>query len=454
MARQPRAASRVPAQIHGATATRCGQFLFVSAQAGVNPQTGRLVSGFDDLDAKGRRLASGFMAPDSWAKPTATQCWQTFRNIEAILAAHGASPKDILRINMYVRDISELPVLNPVRTAFFSPQPPPPITNVEVRWLPIPGSVFEAEVVALLPRGRLRKQIMRSRTTSQLVGNYELATRAGSLVVAAGVIAASNREGRSINTRADMGKGAPPLSGDMADHVEETIEAQTTYLYEDLQRALKEAGGSLNDVVKLSFYLKDLRDLRAVERIHRRYFPGGSESQPAVTVLTIDELGMHDFQLEIEMIADLGSAKLGDARFLRVSSPKTLSPRHPHAARAGGMLWVGGIFGTGADADSPKTRRVLNNAGLAVWNTLAPGVAAILSAYDGLSRVLAGDKRALKDVVKLTIYATDPADVAGIEAATRAVFPRNPPAVTLVGVHSLPVAGAKVEVEAIAAARR
>jgi enamine deaminase RidA (YjgF/YER057c/UK114 family) len=240
----------------------------------------------------------------------------------------------------------------------------------------------------------------------------------------------------------------------MADHVEETIEAQTTYLYQDLQRALNEAGGSLRDVVKLTFYLKDVRDLRAVERIHRRYFPGGTESQPAVTVLTIDELGMHDFQLEIEMIADLGSASRGASRFLRVNSPEPLSSRHPHAARAAGMLWVGGVFGTGAGADGAKTRRVLNNAGLAVWNTLSPGVAATLSAYEDLSAVLAGDKLGLKNVVKLTVYATDPADVAGIEAATRAVFPRNPPAITLVGVHSLPVPGARVEIEAIATTRR
>jgi enamine deaminase RidA (YjgF/YER057c/UK114 family) len=451
--RRGKAGPQVPAQIHGASASRAGQFLFVSAQAGVNPETGWLVQGFGELDAKGRRLASGFMAPDSWAKPTATQCWQAFRNIEAILAAHGATPRDILRINMYVRDISELPVLNPVRTAFFAPQPPPPITNVEVRWLPIPGSVFEAEVVALLPQGRLRKQVMRSRVTSQLVGNYELATRAGSLVVAAGVIAASNRHQRSINTRDDFGKGAPPLAGDMADHVEEMIEVQTTYLYEDLERALKEAGGSLQDVVKLTFFLKDLRDLRAVERIHHRYFTGGPESQPAVTVLTIDELGMHDFQLEIEMIADLGSASRGASRFLRVKSPAPLSSRYPHAARAGGMLWVGGVFGTGADVASARTRRVLGDPGLAVWNTFAPGAAATLSAYDALSDVLAGDKLKLKNIIKLTIYATDPADVTAIEAATRATFPRDPPAVTLVGVHSLPVPGARVEVEAIADGR-
>jgi 2-iminobutanoate/2-iminopropanoate deaminase len=118
------------------------------------------------------------------------------------------------------------------------------------------------------------------------------------------------------------------------------------------------------------------------------------------------------------------------------------------------MLWVGGIFGTGEDAASPKVRRLLRDAGVAVWNTLAPGASATLAAYDGLSRVLAGDKLKLKDVVKLTIYATDPADVAAIEAATRATFPRDPPAVTLVGVHSLPIPAARVEVEAIATAKR
>ena len=441
----------MPAQIHGASATRSGQFLFISAQAGINPATGRLVMNFNELDAKGQKLATGFMAPDSWAAPMATQCWQTFRNIEAVLASHGLTPRDILRINMYVSDIGELPVLNPVRTAFFAPQPPPPITNVEVRWLPIPGSVFQAEVIALLP-GRLKKETMRSRTTSQLVGNYELATRAGSLVVAAGVIAANNRDKRAVNTRAELGPSSPPLMGDMADHVEETLEVQTTYLYQDLQRALGEAGGSLRDVVKLTFYLKDIRDLRAVERVHRTYFPGGPEAQPAVTVLTIDELGMHGFLLEIEMIADLGSGDSGASRFLRVPSPSAVSPRHPHAARAGGMLWVGGVYGSESDANSPAVKRVLSGAGLALRVALSPAVSATLAAYEGVSKVLAADKLRLKDVVKVTVYATNPGDVAAIDAATRAVFPRNPPAITVVGVDALPVPSARVEIEVIAKA--
>ncbi|MSP31602.1 MAG: RidA family protein [Pseudolabrys sp.] len=454
MASRGKADAIVAAQIHGAAAARSGQFLFVSAQAGVNPATGRLVQGYDELDVKGRKLASGFMAPDSWAAPMATQCWQTFRNIEAVLAAHGATPRDILRINMYVSDISELPVLNPVRSAFFAPQPPPPITNVEVRWLPIPGSVFQAEVIALLPRGRLKKQTIRSRATSQLVGNYELATRAGSLVVAAGVIAASNRDKRSINTRAQFGVGAPLPAGDMSDHVEEGIEVQTTYLYQDLQRALGEAGGSLRDIVKLTFFLKDLRDLRAVERIHRNFFPGGTEAQPAVTVLTIDELGVHDFLLEIEMIAELGSAKHGASRFLRTADLEPLSRRHPHAARAGGMLWIGGVYGSPGEENSNAVRRALGAAGLAVGATLSAGTSATLNALEGVKRVLAADKLQLKDLAKLAIYATHPGDLAGIEAGVRSVFPRNPPAVTVVGVDALPIPGARVEIEAVARAGR
>lgn len=409
---------------------------------------------FDELDTKGRRLASGFMAPDSWAAPMATQCWQSFRNIESVLAAYGATPRDILRINMYVRRMSDLPVLNRVRSAFFAPRPPPPISNVEVRWLPIPGSVFQAEAVALLPRGRLRKEIVRSRATSQQVGNYEVATRAGSMVIAAGVIAASNRDGRSFRTRTDLGAAALPPVGDMADQVEEEIEVQTTYLYQDLQRVLGEAGGSLRDVVKLTFFLKDIRDLRAVERIHRCFFPGGPEAQPAMTVLTVDELGMHDFLLEIEMIADLGSADRGASRFVRVRSPKALAPPYPHAARAGGMVWVGGVFGADSGAITRAIRRALGTVGLAVETTLSPGVGAALAAYDGLSRVLKADELLLQDVAKITIYATYPGDVPAIEAATRAVFPRNPPAVTVVGVHSLPVPGARVEIEAVATARR
>lgn len=453
MAKKAKSASALPALLHGASATRAGQFLFVSAQAGINPASGRLVRRFDELDAKGRRLATGFMAADSWAQAMATQAWQTFRNLEAVLAANGATVRDILRINMYIRDMSALPVLNPVRTAFFAPHSPPPITNVEVQWLPLPGCVFEAEVVALLPRGPLRKQNVESADTSQKVGNYEIASRAGSLVVAAGVIAAHNKDKRAIRTRADLGHAAPPMLGDVADHTEEDLEVQTTYLYQDLQRALNEAGSSLRDAVKLTFFLRDVRDLRTVERVHQRFFPGGPDAQPALSVVTITDLGMHDFQLEIELIADLGSAARGAARFVRAPGAAVLSQRYPHAARAGGLLWTGGVYGAAGGTLSPAARRTLGPAGPAVQASVGAGVAATLSAYEELSRVLAADGLALRDVVKTSIYATEPGDVPGIEAATRAVFPRNPPAVTVVGVHGLPVPGARVEIEAVAARR-
>ncbi len=453
MTRHPRPGPLPPAQIYGASAVRAGQLLFVSAQSGVDPATGRLVQGYADLDARGRRLATGFMAPDSWAAPTAAQCWQAFRNLEAALAAYGATPRDILRINMYVRQISELPVLNPVRSAFFAPQPPPPITNVEVRWLPSPGSVFQAEVIALLPRGRLRKGNVRSRTTSQQVGNYELATRAGSLVVAAGVIAASNKDGRLIKTRADLGAAAPPVAGEMADRQEEGIEVQTTFLYSELQRALAEVGGSLKDIVKLTFFLKDMRDLRAVERVHRRFFHEGQGGQPTVTVLGVDELGVHDFLLEIEMIADLGSGVRGRDRFIHLRRPVPLAPIYPQAARAAGVLWVGGIVGKSGGDASGAVRRVLGTPGPSVEARLVPAAAATLKAYDELARVLAADGLRLRDVVKTTIYMTDPNDLPAVEAATRAVFPRNPPAATVVGVHSLPIPGARVQVEAVARRR-
>jgi enamine deaminase RidA (YjgF/YER057c/UK114 family) len=218
---------------------------------------------------------------------------------------------------------------------------------------------------------------------------------------------------------------------------------------------LNEAGSSLRDVVKLTYFLKDVRDLRAVERVHRNFFPGGSEVQPAITVLTIDELGVHDFLLEIEMIADLGSAERGASRFVRLNSPKAYFSRHPHAARAGGMLWVGGIFGRATDgARSAAARRVLGNAGLAVRNLLSPGVAATLDAYDGLARVLAADKLSLKDVLKTTIYATHSEDLPAIDVATRAVFPRNAPSVSVVGVDSLHIPDARVQIEAVAGSRR
>jgi reactive intermediate/imine deaminase len=111
---------------HYTHAVRAGELLFVSGCVPVD-QEGRLVGG-DDVVAQAR---------------------QVFRNIEAVLAAAGATFADVVKVTVYLTNIDERPKINPVRQEFFG-EVRPASTLVEVSGLAIPGAKIEVEAVALL----------------------------------------------------------------------------------------------------------------------------------------------------------------------------------------------------------------------------------------------------------------------------------------------------------------
>ena len=114
---------------HYADAVRAGDLLFVSGCVPVDGE-GKLVGG-DDVVAQARCV---------------------FGNIGAVLAAAGASAKDVVKVTVFVTDIEDRPKINPVRQEFFG-ETRPASTLVEISALAIPGAKLEVEAVAVLPDG-------------------------------------------------------------------------------------------------------------------------------------------------------------------------------------------------------------------------------------------------------------------------------------------------------------
>ena len=80
-------------------------------------------------------------------------------------------------------------------------------------------------------------------------------------------------------------------------------------------------------------------------------------------------------------------------------------------------------------------------------------VAQARQAFANLGAVLAAGGAAYADVVKVTVFLTDVADRPRINPVREDVFGEARPASTLIEVAALAVAGAKIEVEAVAAVR-
>ena len=106
-------------------ATRAGNLVFLSGQTPLDPATGNLVEG--DI---------------------AVQARQAFDNIKAVVAAAGGTMDDIVRVGLYLTDLSQFGEVNAVMAEYFS-QPYPARSTIEVSALPR-GARFEVDAVMAL----------------------------------------------------------------------------------------------------------------------------------------------------------------------------------------------------------------------------------------------------------------------------------------------------------------
>ena len=113
---------------HYTDAVRAGELLFVSGLLAVDAE-GELVGGADVV----------------------AQARQVFANLRAVLEAAGCGFGDVVKVTLFLTDVDDRPLINPVREAAFD-DARPASTLVEVSRLALPGAKVEVEAVALVPR--------------------------------------------------------------------------------------------------------------------------------------------------------------------------------------------------------------------------------------------------------------------------------------------------------------
>jgi enamine deaminase RidA (YjgF/YER057c/UK114 family) len=79
------------------------------------------------------------------------QAVQVFDNLKAALAAVGASFKDVVKVNSYLADINDLPVLREVRVGYLNAAALPASTTLGGLSFAREGALLEVEVIAVLP---------------------------------------------------------------------------------------------------------------------------------------------------------------------------------------------------------------------------------------------------------------------------------------------------------------
>jgi 2-iminobutanoate/2-iminopropanoate deaminase len=79
------------------------------------------------------------------------QTERTFRHIGEVLAAGGASFRDVLKLNIFTTQMDGQNILNEISARYFAPNDPPARTLVGVPTLAHPGMLIEIDGVAAAP---------------------------------------------------------------------------------------------------------------------------------------------------------------------------------------------------------------------------------------------------------------------------------------------------------------
>ncbi|MDS2173531.1 RidA family protein [Nesterenkonia sp. CL21] len=107
-------------------------------------------------------------------------------------------------------------------------------------------------------------------------------------VVANGVVYLRGQVAQDLETRESVGIG--------------DVEAQTVQAMENISLLVTEAGGSIEDIVKVTVYLTDIRYRESVYRVMGRYLRG---VHPVSTGLVVEALARPEWLVEIDATAVL-----------------------------------------------------------------------------------------------------------------------------------------------------
>ena len=128
---------------------------------------------------------------------------------------------------------------------------------------------------------KLDKEVITTDRAPAPVGPYSLGVKTGNLVFVSGTVGLDSQ-----------GK----MAGDGS------VTAQTRQAFENIMAVLEAAGGSLENVVKVTVFLTDPEDYADMNAVRAEYFP---KDPPASSAFAVKRLIPPDLCVEIEAVAAL-----------------------------------------------------------------------------------------------------------------------------------------------------
>lgn len=264
-------------------AVKTGNLIFTAGHIPIKTSTkGKpVVMSYDDIPEEGRFLATGRSHPDSRDGPIASQAWYTYNELKRTLESHNFKLSDTINSTVYLTDIRDFPVFHRIHEHFF-PDQGPALSVIGFSEVGHRGCLIEIELTAM--KSDTNTSIERIEWPIQAPFNSPAATSTENFIFYSG-ICAYDETGCIINSLPDLNQ--LNLSKHLQNllYSDEQLFSQIWQTLDMIKKIAKEAKSSIENLVKISVYLKNNSDFLTFKSILSEFLP--NDKFPAMECIII-----------------------------------------------------------------------------------------------------------------------------------------------------------------------
>jgi reactive intermediate/imine deaminase len=379
----------------------------LSAQLPIDPKSGKLVAG--------------------GARNQAEQC---FKNIKAIVDSIGHAMSDVVRITVFVKNIKDIDAVDEVYRAFF-PTYVPARTIIVVAALPLDALV---QIEALVSNGE--GTIPNAPQAGDLIKLTNNTANAPTNPLSAQSVAFSHYNNLSAQLPVDPKTGRLVAGG---------VKEQTRQCFKNIKAILESIDVPIDDIVKITIFLKNLSDMEDVNEVYRTFFPDSAIARaaayvPARTTVAVSALPMGAL-VQVEAVVSHGDG----------TPPQAVEDRH------------GIIIEANNTENAPKSTLFTQTVAFSHYNHISaqlpvdPKTGEMVAGgvkeqtrqcLKNIKAIVESVDHVMDDVVKVNIFVKNITDLDAVDEVYTTFFPSGVPARRTVGVSALPK-DALVQIDAV-----
>ncbi|MGF1758159.1 Rid family detoxifying hydrolase [Photobacterium sagamiensis] len=368
----------------------------ISAQLPVDPKTGEIVVGC--------------------VKDQATQC---LNNIKAIVESIGHVMDDVVKLNIFVKNISDIDAIDEVYTTFFQ-SALPTRTTVAVAALPMNDALVQIDALISNGEGTTPQApcalIKVSRDTENAPKGLYSQT-----------VAFSHYNNLASQLPIDPKTGALVAGG---------VKEQTEQCLNNIKAILESIDHVMDDVVKTTIFLKDIADVEAVNEVCAKFYPN---YVPVRSIVNASALPMGAL-VQIDTSVSHGDGTPPqlpeDTSLLVIEASNTENA--PKATYSHTVAFSHYNHVSGQLPLDPKTNELVAGDVKAQAEQCLNNIKAIIESVDHV----------MDDTVKINIQLKNIEDIDAVNEIYTTFFKGDLPARTVVGVSAIPM-GALVQIDAV-----